>query len=154
METDGEIRGKAYVHYKSWQEAYAGLVDKGYLDSLTLQKTENAAYKWRDNIIVAKDGERVVGFAGYGKYRDETLTDTGEIFAIYVLSEDYGKGVGHALITEALKLLPYPKIAVWELKGNARATRFYEKHGFVFDGCEQTITLGTPVKVVRMILNR
>ena len=154
METEDEIRGKAWVHWKSWQESYAGIVDAGYLAQMTPESCEEKAFRWRDNIFVAKDGERVVGFAGYGKYRDETMTDTGEIFAIYVLSEYCGKGVGHALITEALKLLPYPKIAVWELKGNARATRFYEKHGFVFDGCEQTITLGTPVKVVRMILNR
>lgn len=27
METDAEIRGKAYVHWKSWHEAYKGLVD-------------------------------------------------------------------------------------------------------------------------------
>lgn len=26
METDDEIRGKAYVHWKSWQEAYPGML--------------------------------------------------------------------------------------------------------------------------------
>ena len=38
METDAEIKGKAYVHWKSWQEAYSGIVDQRYLDSLTLDK--------------------------------------------------------------------------------------------------------------------
>lgn len=27
MESDSEIRGKAYVHWKAWQDAYSGLVD-------------------------------------------------------------------------------------------------------------------------------
>ncbi len=27
METEEEIRGKAFVHWKSWHEAYPGLVD-------------------------------------------------------------------------------------------------------------------------------
>ena len=27
MESEDEINGKGYVHYKSWQETYPGLVD-------------------------------------------------------------------------------------------------------------------------------
>ncbi|WP_022778856.1 hypothetical protein [Butyrivibrio sp. AE3009] len=38
METDDEFKGKAYVHWKGWQEAYTGIVDQGYLDGLTLEK--------------------------------------------------------------------------------------------------------------------
>ena len=34
METDAEIKGKAYVHWKAWHEAYPGMVDQGYLDAL------------------------------------------------------------------------------------------------------------------------
>ncbi len=45
METDDEIRGKAYVHWKSWQEAYSGIVDQRYLDSLTLEKCEKTGRK-------------------------------------------------------------------------------------------------------------
>ena len=29
METEEEIRGKAFVHWKSWQESYRGIVDPG-----------------------------------------------------------------------------------------------------------------------------
>ena len=28
METDAEIRGKAFVHWKCWQEVYPGLVSQ------------------------------------------------------------------------------------------------------------------------------
>ena len=32
METDEEIRGKAFVHWKSWHETYPGFVSQEYLD--------------------------------------------------------------------------------------------------------------------------
>ena len=71
METDAEIKGKAYVHWKSWQEAYSGIVDQRYLDSLTLDKCEKIAFRRTDNVIIAKDGDSVIGFVGFGKYRND-----------------------------------------------------------------------------------
>ena len=42
MESDDEIRGKAYVYWRSWHEAYPGLVSEDYLDKLTLEKCDLA----------------------------------------------------------------------------------------------------------------
>lgn len=155
METDSEIKGKAYVHWRSWQEAYPGIVDQRYLDGLTLEKCESIAYRWTDNIIIAKDGERVVGFVGYGPYRDGELENTGEVFSIYILSGYYGRKVGYTLMEKALsELSVYPRVAVWVLKDNERAIRFYKKCGFRFDGREESIELGSAVTEVRMILTR
>ena len=56
MQTVDEIDGKGYVHYKSWQETYAGLIDPEYLKNTTEEKCKAMAYKWTDNILVAKDG--------------------------------------------------------------------------------------------------
>ena len=155
MESDDEIRGKAYVHWKSWQETYAGIIDQTYLDSLTLDKCEQIAYRWTDNILIAKDGDSVVGFVGCGKYRNDELENTGEVFALYILSQYYGKRVGYRLMQAALsELAGYPKIAVWVLKENTRAIRFYERCGFRFDGSEKTLELGSPVVETRMILER
>ena len=64
METDAEVRGKAYVHWKCWQETYPGLVSQEYLDKLTLAKCKELAFRWRDDLLVAKEGDRVVGFVG------------------------------------------------------------------------------------------
>ena len=37
--TPQDADGKGYVHWKSWQETYAGLVDADYLSSrMTLEK--------------------------------------------------------------------------------------------------------------------
>jgi ribosomal protein S18 acetylase RimI-like enzyme len=153
MESDAEIKGKAFVHWKSWQEAYPGIVDQSYLDGLTLEKCEDIAYKWPDNLSIAKDGDRVVGFVGYGKYRDDELDNTGEIYAIYILKDYYGRGVGYRLMQEGLmQLRDYPQIAVWVLKDNKRAIQFYERCGFKFDGREAEIKLGVPVVEERMIL--
>ena len=155
MESDEEIKGKAYVHWKSWQDAYSGLVDQSYLDKLTLEKCTELAFRWPDNLLVAKEDDRVVGFAGYGVCNDDTLPETGEVFAIYVLKEYYGKGAGHALMRAALeKLSGYKRIAVWVLEGNRRAVRFYEKCGFRFDGTKKQIKLGTVNTEIRMILTK
>ena len=131
METDEEIKGKAFVHWQVWHEAYSGLVSQEYLDTLTLDKCETIAFHWRDNLIVAMENNRVIGFVGYGDRGDEA-PDTGEIFALYVLSDYYGTGVGSNLMKAGLKqLAEYPEVCLWVLKENKRAIRFYEKCGFV-----------------------
>ena len=153
METDAEFRGKAHVHWASWHAAYTGLIDQAYLDRLTPQKCEEIAYRWPDNILIAKDGERVLGFVGYGD-GGKDAPDTGEIFALYILPEYWGTGVGQRLFdagTEPLKA--YPKLALWVLKGNARAIRFYEKNGFLKTGEEKALP-ALNASEIRMALNR
>ena len=153
LETEAEMLGKAYVHHKAWHEAYSGIIDRSYLDEMTLGNCESIARKWPDNIIIAMDDEKVVGFVGYGKYHDDELPDAGEIYSLYILSEYYGAGVGAQLMRAALdELKAYDLIALWVLKDNRRAIRFYEKCGFCADGSEKKITLGSPVAEIRMTL--
>ena len=151
MESDSEIRGKAYVHWKAWQDAYSGLIDQAYLDALTIEKCTDMAFRWPDNLLVAKDSDKVIGFAGYGVCGDDPLT--GEIFAIYILKEYYDKKIGYALMRAALeKLSGYRKICVWVLEGNYRAIKFYERCGFQFDETRKQIKLGTANTEIRMVL--
>ncbi len=155
METGEEMDGKGYVHYKSWHETYTGLVDAGYMAGVTLEKCTQTARCYRDNTLIAKDGARVAGFAAYGAYRDETLPGCGEVFALYVLKEYHGRGVGYGLMDAALaRLSGYATAAVWVLKGNERAVRFYERYGFRFDGTQAQLMLGTPAVELRMIYQR
>ncbi len=61
----------------------------------------------------------------------------GEVFALYVLPEYHGTGVGRQLMDAALGALDaYPKVCLWAVKGNGRAVRFYEKCGFHLTGEE------------------
>ena len=151
-ETEEEIRGRAFVHWKAWHEAYPGIVSPDYLDRLTLEKCEQVAFSLADGCTVAMDGDRVIGFVSCGGQGREN-PDTGEVFAIYVLAEYYGTGVGRMLMDAALEQLKdYRVICVHVLKDNGRAIRFYEKYGFQPDGEEQRIErLGA--SVVRMVLS-
>ena len=95
----------------------------------------------------------MVGFADFGRYWLDDLHDAGEVYAIYVLKEYYGKGIGYALMKKALDALSeYPQTAVWVLTGNERAIRFYKRCGFEFDGQKKEIELGAPATEARMIL--
>ena len=153
MESDAEIRGKAYVHWKSWHEAYPGLVSPAYLEKLTPEKCEELAYRWRENILIALDKGRVVGFLGYGDRAPEA-PETGEIFALYVLSAYYGTGVGKLLMDAGLeKLKAYPRVCLWVLKENKRAVRFYEKCGFLPDG-KGKYSDRVKAAEIRMVLER
>lgn len=129
-------------------------MDQGYLDALTLEKCERIASDGPDNVLIAKDGEQVIGFCACGKCRDDELSDTGEIFAIYVLASYYGQGVGSALLQAGFAMLDFPQVAVWVLKGNDRAIQFYKKCGFCFDGREEKLTLGSTVTALRMLFRR
>ena len=65
-------------------------------------------------------------------------TDDGaEIVAIHSLPESWGSGLGHAMLTEALKQIGDRPVHLWAFKENTRARRFYEKHGFYWDGSER-----------------
>ena len=139
METDDEIKGKAYVHWKSWHESYSGIVDPAYLKKLTLEQCEQIAYQWPENILVAKDRIQVVGFLGCGENRE--LAECGEIFALYVLPEYQNKGIGSRLMQSGMeKLKKYPERCLWVLEDNQNAIRFYKKFGFSPDGAKRQIT--------------
>ena len=153
METDEEIKGKAYVHWKSWHEAYPGIISQEYLDKLTLEKCEKIAFSWPENTMVAKDNGHVIGFVCYGDRGEET-PDVGEIFALYILSDYYGKGVGRELMDAGLAQIErFSKVHLWVLKENGRAIRFYEKCGFQPDGAEMT-SPNISAEEIRMALTR
>lgn len=150
METGEEIRGKAYVHWKSWQETYPGMVDAGYLQRLTLERCEEMAFRWPEGIRVAKLDGKVVGFAAFGVSREGP--GAGELYALYVLRDFQGQQIGRRLMQLSLQELSRcERIYVWALAENEKALRFYERFGFHRDGAEKVLTLGRPVKAVRLV---
>ncbi len=155
METEEEIRGKAWVHWRTWHEAYPVMVSPAYLDRLTLAKCEEIAFRWRDRdgLLVAKEKDRVVGFVGYGD-RGEENPGFGEIFALYVLPERWGQGIGRRLMEAGLaQLAAYPRVCLWVLKENSRARHFYERCGFCPDG-EEMYSAAVEAAEIRMTLQR
>lgn len=151
METPVEIEGKSLVHWQTWREAYDNLLPAEYQETMTLERCRFFSQKYPENTLIAMDGKKVVGFISYGNYRDETI-QAGEIIALYVLKDYYGKGVSKQLMHAAFVALDqFSEIYLWVLKDNKRAIAFYQKMGFTFDGQEQILKLGKPVKELRMI---
>lgn len=155
METEAEIEGAGYVHYKAWQETYPGLIDASFLEGFTEERCKKSAHKWTGETLIAKDGDRVIGFVKYGAYRGGDLPGCGEVSAIYLLSGYQGQKIGYRLMNAAFeKLVGYEKVALWVLKGNDKAIRFYERYGFCFDGTEKEVLLGTPNMEYRMVYEK
>jgi ribosomal protein S18 acetylase RimI-like enzyme len=124
----------AEVHVRSWQAAYAGLLDPAFLAGLSI---ERRAEHWRAALRVADSTTvvaQVVAFVSYGACRDEGAPlDRGEIWAIYTSPEAWGKGAGRLLLEEALNALETAgkrDCALWVLSGNSRGLAFYRRAGF------------------------
>ena len=134
----------AEVNVESWRWAYDGLLPASVLDALSI---EDRAAEWRSmlagpvcdvSVATAVDG-RVVGFASIGTTRDDDVPPptTGELFALYVRPETAGAGIGRLLLQEAesrLRDLGFTRATLWVLETNERGRRFYERHGWSFDG--------------------
>lgn len=153
-DTDAERLGRAYVNWRSWRESYAGIVDATYLEERSLEGCERRALEQEFDVLVAKAGERVVGFTGYGACRDDDMSDAGEVYSIYLLREWQGVGIGHRLLStamEALRGAGHARVAVWVFARNDKAIGFYGRHGFVADGTEKVIECGVPAMAIRMV---
>ena len=151
METPEEIEGKSLVHWQTWREAYDVLLPEEFQETMTLERCRFFSQKYPENTLIAMDGKKVVGFISYGNFRDEAI-QAGEIIALYVLKDYYGKGVSEQLMHAAFVALDqFSEIYLWVLKDNKRAIAFYQKMGFTFDGQEKILDLGKPVKELRMM---
>lgn len=151
METPKEIEGKSLVHWQMWREAYDDLLPAEFQETMTLERCRLFSQKYPENTLIAIGDLKVVGFISYGNFRDETM-QAGEIIALYVLKDYYGKGIAQKLMKAALTALNhFSEIFLWGLKDNKRAIAFYQKMGFTFDGQEKILELGKPIKEKRMV---
>lgn len=152
METEAEIEGKGRVQFLAWKEAYSGIISDTYLDNMSEAECVEKARRYKENTIVAKDGERVIGFVVAGQCEDAGCEKNGEIYAIYTLRDYYCCGIGFALINAALERLSgYGKVVLWVLSDNQRAIDFYLRYGFEFDGEKREIDLGGAVTELKMV---
>jgi putative acetyltransferase len=99
--------------------------------------------RWRQelipvaHVIVAECDDGLAGFVTVDpatRYLDQ----------IVVAPEHWGGGAAAALLDEAKRLSP-DGLDLLVNKDNARAIRFYEKHGFAYDGEAENPVSGRPV---------
>lgn len=147
-----DAKDKGYVHYKSWQETYAGIINQEYLDKMSIEKCVKIAEEYLENNLVAELNGKLVGFLCYNSCRDTDYENCAEIVAVYILKEYHKKGIGKMLMDEAIKKLSgYNKLILWVLDDNKNAIEFYKKYGFSPDGTKKEAVLVTPVTELRMI---
>ena len=96
---------------KVWQETYPGIVNQEFLDNLSKTESErielnNMIYddNVKDTLVLEIDNE-LVGFIRYGGVDYNNYLNTGEIFALYLMSKYKGQGYGKKLVQSAVKEL-------------------------------------------------
>jgi ribosomal protein S18 acetylase RimI-like enzyme len=132
----------AGVHVRSWQVAYRGLFPDDYLDGLRAED-RMAHYTFGDDrpgsptTVVAVIDATICGFVTTGPAKDQDAADTGQVYAIYVDPQAWGRGIGRSLITDARTRLSrqgFAEAVLWVHAGNQRAQRFYRANGWQSDG--------------------
>jgi ribosomal protein S18 acetylase RimI-like enzyme len=154
-----------------WQVAYRGILPDDYLDRMRVDGERRRRHMLEQAAAreaaarqaaapatlvdsVAIQASAIVGWVTGGRCRDADRPGPrhGEIYAIYVQPEWWGRGAGRLLMAHAVRALTEAgrdDISLWVLAGNQRARRFYAAAGFGPDGAEQVLDLGGPVTEVR-----
>lgn len=146
-----------------WQTAYRDILPDDYLNRMRVDgerrrrhMIEQAAAEPPSVLVesVAVQGGAIVGWVAGGRCRDADRPGPGqgEIYAIYVLPEWWGRGAGRLLMAHAVRALTeagHGDITLWVLEANQQARRFYAAAGFRPDGTRKLLDLGGPVYEVR-----
>jgi GNAT superfamily N-acetyltransferase len=158
----GDAKAIAEVHAAAARAAYDGILPEDQLRALAPSTREA---KWREAIefsepqvhVAELDGE-VVGFVGFDRSRDpKTPSTTGEIWAIYVKPEHWGKGIGVALwdaARDGLEEEGCTVVTIWVPLRNDRAMRFHELAGFKREMKTAKTTAIGEVKIEEIRLKR
>lgn len=130
-----DAAGLSAVFDAAWREAYQGVIPGVALERFLARRGPAV---WRGMIgrgrglAVVEFGERVAGYAAYGRARDRAMRAEGEIDELYIAPEFQGLGFGTRLFRAVRNDLidrGLTRIGVWALADNARACAFYERLG-------------------------
>lgn len=136
----------------TWNATYEGIIplevqnnflSLNYSDESMKQRIE------RSIVYVAEVEGKVVGFANYSKVRDGGKV---ELAAIYLYPEFQGRGIGTALLQQAVKELEGIKeVYINVEKDNKIGMNFYEAKGFEIVKESDVEFNGHILKQVRMV---
>lgn len=120
----------ADIMVTSFRTAFADFVSRETMDACT--NPDNCCAMLEHIYREGRMHFLMVGDQGFLCWQE--TEDGAEIVALHSLPESRGTGLGHALLTEALKQIGERPVFLWAFEENSRARRFYEKHGFRWDG--------------------
>lgn len=131
-----DARSIAHVHVASWRAAYAGVVPQAHLDSLDEAHFTEQWEHWITSetsatfCVAEVDGD-LCGFAAAGPIRKLISFYDAELYAIYLLPEMQGQGIGRGLfdyIADELVAQKRHHLLLWSLRDNP-STGFYRRLG-------------------------
>lgn len=142
-----DARSISVVHVNAWRIGYRGLVPADALERLSVPAREGM---WRESLVerehpqllrqvdVAVLGTSIIGFVAAGTAPPHRLDlRWGQVYALFVDPTHWSEGVGGALLEAAtirLAGIGLRRGSLWMIKGNSRAQRFYESHGWILTG--------------------
>ena len=153
--TDDDLRAVGALHFHSRAAAYAGILSPAALTSGSPEAMGEwwaERWKWESGthrLTVAVDGGTLAGFSYLGPSEQDGVA---ELCAIHADPAYVGRGVGRALMLDALPALGRlgDRAVLWVLEANARARHFYERGGWAPDGTARTEAIGgEPVAQLR-----
>ncbi len=142
----GEEAQATAVLTATWKTAYRGIVDDAFLDALAVDEARLARTREQiaaGGVFVALDAERIVGAALFGEAVKKTHPGCGELYALYVLPEYHGAGLGRRLvdaICAELAARGFQSIVIGCLADNP-SRGFYERLGCELS-CETVCRIG------------
>jgi GNAT superfamily N-acetyltransferase len=134
--TADDARAIAAVHVASWEESYAGILERRFFEERPLEKRfaqweRTLGDPQRHTFVAVDDAGDVVGFATATTFDPPLDGYDSYLGALYLLERAKGRGAGRALLraqAERLCTLGCRTLALRVLRENP-ARRFYERLG-------------------------
>ena len=135
---ESDEQGIRKVQVTTWKHAYRGMIPDRILDEMTVtspprrpQPPDTPLLSSRRIFVAVENDSSVLGFAVGGMARDIEWNYESELWAIYVLPSEQGRGIGHQLFqTLATDLArDYKSMIIWVLEANHPSHKFYERMG-------------------------
>ena len=128
---------------RSFRASFGDLVSKQTMDACA---QEDSCIALLEGIFLEGKVHFLLGESS-GMLAWQQTEEGAEIIALHTLPESHGTGLGAALLTEAMNRIGPQRVFLWTFQKNARARRFYEKHGFSWDGSERVSEFDGAVEV-------
>ena len=125
----------ADTHDEAWRGAYQGVIPGVELEKLVTRRGADwwdSAIRKGSRIAILAFGDKVAGYANYGRNRARSLFYDGEIYELYLCPEFQGLGFGRRLFTAARRDLAQSglkSLVIWALTDNDPAVGFYKALG-------------------------
>ncbi len=138
--TPTDALGISMVHVNTWRSTYRDIVPTTFLDNMSYEEGEKRWFNYMRNdqaegkavfFVAEVEPGHIVGFVSGGYNREEDPIYSSELYAIYILQEYHGQGIGRRLahiFVERLLSMGIDSMLLWVFTVNP-ARKFYEALG-------------------------